>query len=60
MIDATESDVNSVTVHGVTLRAYIAAQVVAALAQRDDKPCRKTSNVIEALEYADKLIRRLG
>lgn len=40
-------------------RTAIAMTVAAALAQRDDKPCRRKSNIVEAIAYADEMLRRL-
>lgn len=41
-------------------RMQIAMTVAAALAKSDDKPCRRKSNVLDGIAYADDLVRWLG
>lgn len=41
-------------------RTAIAMTVAAALAKPDDKPCRRKSNILEAITYADQMLRLLS
>lgn len=40
-------------------RTVIVMIVAAAFAKPDDKPCRRKSNIVEAIAYADEMLRRL-